>query len=539
VSTPRTRIGGHVVVDCLERAGVEALFGVPGIHSLSIWDGLVGSPIRNVGMRTELAAGFAADGYARAGSRPGVLLTTTGPGSLVAACALMEARTSYVPVVNIVSQVPRDVIGSGRGFLHELATQSEALSALVKWHTVAPSAEALPELIAEAFRQATSGAPGPAVLEVPVDVLEGATTVPAPGRYDVAPVPLPSPDPALIAEAVRLLDAAERAVLWGGGGVLRAGGAEAFRSLAEQLDAPAATTFMGKGAIPGDHPLALGSACDEGSFQELLRTADVVLAVGTELGAETTGQWTLEFEGRLIQVDARPEHLGATYEGLGIAGDARVVLEALAAGVSWHESDGAERVRAVHDRIGAGLASQGRGAELHLLADLRAALGRDDVLVCDMTLTGYLAAPFFDVYAPGTFLYPLGSGTLGYAWPAAIGAKVARPGSQVLAVHGDGGVLYSILELLSARQHRIGAKLLVVDDSGYGILRVYQHDAYGRTNGVDLAQPDFPALVRSLGVPVFEAHPRALAGPLNEALAFDGPAFVHLPQTVVFPEATR
>ena len=137
MSTPRTRIGGHVVVDCLERAGVEALFGVPGIHSLSIWDGLVGSPIRNVGMRTELAAGFAADGYARAGSRPGVLLTTTGPGSLVAACALMEARTSYVPVVNIVSQVPRDVIGSGRGFLHELPTQSEALAALAKWHAVA------------------------------------------------------------------------------------------------------------------------------------------------------------------------------------------------------------------------------------------------------------------------------------------------------------------------------------------------------------------------------------------------------------------
>jgi acetolactate synthase-1/2/3 large subunit len=537
-SATRTRIGGHLVVDCLEAAGVQAVFGVPGIHALAIWDGLADSSIRNVGMRTELAAGFAADGYARAGSRPGVLLTTTGPGSFVAACALMEARTSYVPLVNIVSQVPRDVIGSGRGFLHELTTQSQVLSSLAKWHAVAGSAEQLPELIAEAFRQATSAPSGPVVLEVPVDVLEGATGVMAPAMLEVRPVALPAPDPALLAEAAALLEAAERPVLWAGGGVLRAFGSAAFRALAERLDAPAATTYMGKGAIPGDHPLAVGSACDEGAFQELLRTADVVLAIGTELGAETTDQWALQFEGRLIQVDARPEHLGATYEGLGIAGDARAVLESLATLVTEHRGDGAARVAAVHERIGAGLASQGRDAELHLLADLRAALGRDDVLACDMTLTGYLAAPFLDVYAPGTFLYPLGSGTLGYAWPAAIGAKVARPDANVLAVHGDGGVLYSVLELLSARQHGIGAKLLVVDDGGYGILRVYQDGAYGRTHGVDLAQPDFPALARSLGVPVFEARPRALAGALGDALAVDGPAFIHLPQTVVYPEAT-
>jgi acetolactate synthase I/II/III large subunit len=539
MSATRTRIGGHLVVECLEAAGAEAVFGIPGIHALAIWDGLADSSLRYVGMRTELSAGFAADGYARAGERPGVLLTTTGPGSFVATCALMEARSSYVPLVNVVSQVPRAVIGTNRGFLHELPTQSQALSSFAKWHAVARGIDEVPDLIAEAFRQATSAPSGPVVLEIPVDVLEGETDLLAPGTLDVAPVPLPAPDPALLAEAAGLLESAERPVLWAGGGVLRARGAAAFQALAERLGAPAATTYMGKGAIPGDHPLALGSACDEGAFQELLRTADVVLAVGTELGAETTGQWSLQFDGRLIQVDARPEHLGATYEGLGIAGDARAVLEALAPLVSRHESDGPERVRAVHERISSGLATQGREAELHLLADLRAALGREDILVCDMTLTGYLAAPFLDVYAPGTFLYPLGSGTLGYAWPAAIGAKVARPGANVLAVHGDGGVLYNVLELLSARQHGIGAKLLVVDDGGYGILRVYQEGAYGRTSEVDLAQPDFPALARSLGVPVFEARPRALAGALAEALAVDGPAFIHLPQTVVFPEATR
>jgi acetolactate synthase-1/2/3 large subunit len=538
MNATRTRIGGHLVVDCLEAAGACAVFGVPGIHALAIWDGLAESSLRYVGMRTELSAGFAADGYARAGGKPGVLLTTTGPGSFVATCALMEARTSYVPLVNIVSQVPRDVIGTNRGFLHELPTQSQVLASFAKWHALARGIDEVPDLIAEAFRQATSAPSGPVVLQIPVDVLEGETDLPAPATFDVTPLSLPAPDGALLAEAAGLLESAERPVLWAGGGVLRSGASAAFIALAERLGAPAATTYMGKGAIPADHPLAVGSACDEGAFQELLRAADVVLAIGTELGAETTGQWSLRFEGRLIQVDARSEHLGATYEGLGIAGDARAVLEAIAPLVSQHESDGPARVQAVHERISSGLATQGREAELHLLADLRAALGRDDILVCDMTLTGYLAAPFLDVYAPGTFLYPLGSGTLGYAWPAAIGAKVARPDAQVLAVHGDGGVLYNVLELLSARQHGIGAKLLVVDDGGYGILRVYQEGAYGRTSKVDLAQPDFPALARSLGVPVFEAAPRALAGALQEALAVDGPAFIHLPQTVVYPRVT-
>ena len=164
---------------------------------------------------------------------------------------------------------------------------------------------------------------------------------------------------------------------------------------------------------------------------------------------------------------------------------------------------------------------------------------RDDgVIAFDMTIAGYVAAPFMDVHQPDTFLYPLGSGTLGYAWPAAIGAKVARPDADVLAVHGDGGVLYGLLELLSARQNEVGAKLLVIDDNAYGILKVYQQDSFGRTTAVDLVQPDFPALVRALGVPVYEALPGELAGPLGEAMAEDGPAFVHLPQTLAYPTAS-
>ena len=254
MNATRTRIGGHLVVDCLEAAGARAVFGVPGIHALAIWDGLADSSLRYVGMRTELSAGFAADGYARAGGRPGVLLTTTGPGSFVATCALMEARTSYVPLVNIVSQVPRDVIGTNRGFLHELPTQSQVLASFAKWHAVARGIDEVPDLIAEAFRQATSAPSGPVVLEIPVDVLEGETDLPAPRTLDVAPVPLPAADPALLAEAAGLLESAERPVLWAGGGVLRAGGVGGVRRARRAPRRTGRHDLHGQGRDPGRPP---------------------------------------------------------------------------------------------------------------------------------------------------------------------------------------------------------------------------------------------------------------------------------------------
>jgi acetolactate synthase-1/2/3 large subunit len=535
------RLGGHLVAESLVAAGARAAFGVPGIHALSIWDGLRDlRELRTVPLRTELAAGFAADGYARAGGGTGVLLTTTGPGAFVATCALMEARSAYVPLVNVVSQIPAALIDRGRGYLHELVGQSDVLRPFAKWHAVASDAAEIPLLLAEAFRAAASAPQGPAVLELPVDVLEAETALAAPGELDVAPVAPRPPASTLLDEAAALLREARLPVLWAGGGVLRSSGAPAaLRALAELLDAPVATTYMGKGALPGDHPLAVGSGCDEGAFQELLRTADVVLAVGTELGAETTGQWALRFEGRLVQVDVRAEHLGLSYPGLGIEGDAAAVLVGLCERVGGDaERNGAERAAAVRRRIADGFAAQGLEPELALLAALRSALPRDGVLACDMTIAGYLAAPLLDVYEPGTFLYPLGSGTLGYAWPAAIGASVARPRAPVLAVHGDGGVLYSVLELLSARQAGLDPALLVIDDGGYGILRVYQEASYGRSTAVDLARPDFAMLARACGAHAHVAEPGGLAPALAHALAERGPSLVYLRETLRYPQPT-
>ena len=507
------------------RPARDVAFGVPGIHALAVWEGLRTSPVRAVGLRTELSAGFAADGYARTSGRPAPLLLSTGPGALISLAALMEAASAHVPVVAIASQIPRDLIGAGRGFLHELPDQKASFEPVVKWAARAEAAGEIPGLVAEAWRRALTPPSGPVFLEIPVDLLTAGTDVPAVTDLDTTPSALPLPSSEALDEAAGLLAKAERPVVWAGGGVLRAGAWDELRLVAERLGAPVATTYMGKGAFPEDDPLALGTALDEPAMRELLGDADVMLAVGTELGAETTGQYALRLSGRLIHVDADPARIGATYEALGLVGDAKAVLAALAERLPGPpRDDGSARVAAVRQRI-----AERRGEpELALLRTIRDALPRDAVTAWDMTILAYWAAAHFPVYEPRTFHYPLGSGTLGYAWPAALGASLAAPGRPVLAVVGDGGFNYGIAELAAAGQHGLDAKLLLVDDGGYGILREYQRDQFGETTSVDLAEPDFRAVVEAYGLPVVSVGPEGLAEALAAALAEDGPAVVHL-----------
>ncbi|MGH3058939.1 MAG: thiamine pyrophosphate-binding protein [Gaiellaceae bacterium] len=527
----KARTGGTLVAEALEAAGAEVAFGVPGIHALAIWEGLRTSPVRAVGLRTELDAGFAADGYARTSGRPAPLLLSTGPGALISLAALMEAASAHVPVVAIASQIPGELIGRGRGFLHELPDQQASFAPVVKWTAQAATAPEIPELVAEAWRRSLTPPSGPVFLEIPVDVLSGETDAAPATELDTAPALPPLPPADALDEAARLLTEAERPVVWAGGGVLRAGAWEELRALAERLGAPVATTYMGKGALPEDHPLAAGSACDEGAYRELVAGADVLLAVGTELGAETTGQYELRPSGRLIHVDAAPQRIGATYSAHGLVGDARAVLTALLErlGDVPRREEGERAVAELRARIAAGLDEQERDVERGLLRTIRDAVPRDAVTAWDMTILAYWAAAHFPAYEPRTFLYPLGSGTLGYAWPAVIGASLAAPGRPVLAVAGDGGFDYGLAELAVARQHGLDAVLLLVDDGGYGILREYQRDSFGETFSVDLAQPDFPALVEAFGVPVESAAPDGLDEALRRALAHEGPAVVHVP----------
>jgi acetolactate synthase-1/2/3 large subunit len=524
----KVRTGGRLVAETLEALGAGVVFGVPGIHALAIWDGLRTGSVRTIGCRTELNAGFAADGYARTSGRPAVLLLSTGPGALVSLAALMEAATAHVPVIAIASQIPRELIGRGRGYLHELPDQIASFSPVVKWAASAESDQDVPEVLAGAWQQALTPPSGPVFLEIPVDVLTADTPVPAPEPIEGTPVALTTASPGALEEAAALLNGAERPVVWGGGGVLRAGAWKELAELAHRLDAPVVTTYMGKGSYAGDDPLSAGSAADEPALQELLADADVVLAVGTELGAETTSQYTLELTGTLIHVDAASERIGTTYPALALPGDAAWALGELLARVEPRKRAGAARAQGVRERIEARLDEQGRALERALLETIRQAVPREVVTTWDMTILAYWAAAHFGAVEPRTFHYPLGSGTLGYAWPAALGASVAAE-APTLAVVGDGGFLYGIQELATARQYGLRAVLLVVDDGGYGILREYQRDSFGETTAVDLHEPDFVALAEAFGVPAERTDPQGLAAALERAFAQKGPALIHLP----------
>jgi acetolactate synthase-1/2/3 large subunit len=528
----KTRIGGHVVIECLEALGADVAFGLPGIHALPMWDGLRSSRVRTLNFRTELNAGFAADGYARVSGRVAPLLLSTGPGALNALTAIMEAASAHVPVVVIASQIPSDMIGKRRGYLHELHDQEASFKPIVKWSARSERVEQLPEVIAEAWRRALTPPSGPTYVEVPVDLLLAEATMPRVDTLDAKPPPPAVATAGPLAEAARLLSAAARPVIWAGGGVIRSGGWEALVELTERIDAPVATTYMGKGTIAEDHPLAAGSAPDDRAFQDLLTDADMVLCVGTELGAETTAQYGLQFHGRLIQIDADARRIGATYPALGLVGDAAATLRALLERVPAREEansrNGARRAREVRERIDRGLDSQPRDLERGLLATIRSVLPPDAVHAWDMTILGYWAAAHFAALAPRRFLYPLGSGTLGYAWPAALGARAALPQTPALAVVGDGGFLYGAVEMLTAREHRLDAKLLLIDDGGYGILREYQRDAYQGMHAVDLVQPDFVALCGACGIPSRLTSPDRLATDLAWALETAGPAAVVL-----------
>jgi acetolactate synthase-1/2/3 large subunit len=535
------RSGGHVVAESLAALGAEVAFGVPGIHALAIWEGLRTSPLTVYGTRTELAAGFAADGYARSSGHPAPLLLSTGPGALNSLTALMESASAHVPVVAISSQIPAELLGRGRGYLHELPDQLASFAPLVKSAARAQSLESIPGQLAHAWRIALTPPSGPTYLEIPVDLLRAPASGPEITALEAMVERQCAPLEEL-ARAATALGHARRPVIWAGGGVIRSGAGAELRELAELLDAPVATTYMGKSALPGDHPLCAGSGCDEPALQELLAEADVVLCVGTELGAQTTDQYRLTFGGQLIHLDAAPERIGATYPALPLVGDAKLTLMALVSELSPHPDrarlGAAQRVAAVHGRIRSGLEAQGRERELSVLDTIEEALPTEAITVWDMTILAYWAAPHLHLAAGQQFLYPMGSGTLGYSWPAAIGAAVAHPGRPVLGVIGDGGLQYTLAELGTAAQHRIGATLLVVDDGGYGILREYQRADFGETTAVELPRKDIAAIAAAFGVPVRNATPGDLGEQLRWALSQPGPAVVVLQSVLTAAQAT-
>ncbi|WP_328881493.1 thiamine pyrophosphate-binding protein [Streptomyces sp. NBC_00299] len=530
LNPPAGRNGGDLVVETLAGLGATTVFGLPGQHALGMFDALRRSDLRYIGLRVENNAGFAADAYGRITGEAAPLLLSTGPGALTSLAALQEAAAASAPVLAISSQIPTAGLGGGRhGYLHELPDQAASFRGVVKSvHTVRTQSQ-IPSALEAAWKSALTAPHGPVWVEIPQDVLLAETSVPVVTGGDAFPEELP-PRPELTAVAAHLLSHAERPAIIAGGGVVRADASGKLRQLAETLQAPVVATPGGKGAFPWTHPLSLQSWIEDRHTTDFLEDADVLLVVGSGLGELSSNYHTFKPRGRVIQIEADLGKLESNHPALGIHADARLALQALLETVTERtDPTASERVRAVLAKVADRIAAQELTLEQDVLASVRKALPADSPSFWDMTILAYWAWSAFDAKGPNHMHTAQGAGGLGYGFPAALGAAAADPTRPVLAVSGDGGALYSIAELATARQYDLPVTWLIVDDGGYGILREYMTDAFGEATATELTRPDYVALAESFGVPGVRTTPETLEADLAKALQTPGPSVVVLP----------
>lgn len=538
-TAPR-RNGGDLVVETLSALGATTVFGIPGQHALGLFDALSRSTLHFVSSRVENNSAFAADGFSRATGEVGVLFLSTGPGALTSLAGLQEAYATGVPMVVVASQVPLEGLGARRkGMLHQLDDQKASAANVTKSQRLIQHASGIPSAIQDAWTEAISSPAGPVWIEIPQNVLLDPVIVP-PVEDALAQAADNPPRTELVKEAVKWLAAAERPAIIAGGGTRRGGAEPALLSLAEKLRAPVVCTPGGNGAFPWNHELSLQSWIEDRYTTEVLEDADVLLVVGSSLGEVTSNYFTLEPRGRIIQIDAEPRVLESNRPALGIRADAGQALQALdtaldaapaatAAAPTWHGMSPETLVKETLARIQARLDAQGLGTERRFMADLRAAVPDGMQTFWDMTISAYWAWSCWDARG-GQFHSAQGAGGLGFGFPGAIGGAVGlavqgKP-ARVLAVSGDGSAMYSISELATVRQHNLPVTWLIVDDGGYGILREYMVEAFGKATATELARPDFVRLAESFGVPARRVAPAEVGPALADALAADGPNVV-------------
>ena len=505
--------GAERIVQLLSAAGVDVCFGLPGVHNLALWEALRESPIRLVGVRHEQTAAYAADGYARATGRLGVALTTTGPGAANTLGAVGEAWASRSPVLVVATDIPSGLRrpGAYRGVLHEATDQAAMFAPVVKSTHVVRDADEVEACAAAAISSALSAPTRPAYLEVPTDLLRAEVPASGLGRVSDAPPVARLGDSSLDA-AVDALSSASRPVVWIGGGAREAGASVA--RLAERLGAPVLTTYGGAGVLPAGHPCLVGMPPHVAPAGRLWDEADAVVAIGSDLDGVQTQNFSQPQPPVLVAINLDPAEPATNYRvDVLLEGDAEVVAGALASRLPDRGWDGlVERLHGVRAEACAELDSRA----LRFLDALRFAVPDDGVVVADMCIPGYWIAGFHTPAAPRRVQIPLGWGTLGYAFPAAIGAAFAG-GGPVVSVSGDGGFLYACGELATVAQERVGMTAVIVDDGGYGMLRYDQDVAGEERYGVDLVTPDFVALAESFGVRVERVD--GLDDEFGEALA--------------------
>ncbi len=531
--------GAQALIQSLAREGVEVVFGLPGVQIMEIYDALYERPgIRLITVRHEQSAGYMADGYARTTGRVGVALVVPGPGALNAAAAVGTAYATSSPVMLISGQVDSAMLGQNRGALHEVDDQLDVFKPITKWNARTTKAEEIPSLVHMGMQQVVDGRPRPVEIEVPFDIL--------PGSYDIELLEREgairqSPDPARVKEAVELLAKAERPLIWAGGGCREADITNELAQLAEALNAPVITTPEGKGSIPENDPMSVGTFYyGHGAAYYTLPQADVILAIGSRMNMNPRTPWSLRPDQVIIRIDADPAELGRNVESrVGMVADARLAVNDIlaewggATGASQWESEELEVIRQKAAEDTRALAP----LQVEIIETIRAELDDDAIMVAGTTEVAYWGHLAFPVLAPRSYLTSSYFATLGYAFPTALGAKVGNPNRQVVATIGDGGFMYASSELSTAVQEGINLVTLVFNNGMLGASRADQMNRYqGRAIGTELLNPDFAQLAEVYGALGIKLPDRRELGPaLHDALRAGRPAVIEVPMPNLRP----
>jgi acetolactate synthase-1/2/3 large subunit len=503
--------GAERLLEVLAAHDVEVVFGLPGVHNLAIWEALEKhKSIRMIGVRHEQTAVYAADGYARATGRLGVAVVTTGPGAANTLGATGEAWASGSPVLVIATDIPSTLRQPGvyRGVLHETRDQKAMFLPVTKAAFDVPAAHELGACTDKAVQAATQSPHGPVYLGVPTDFLSAEAPRHTPAKI-VRDHLVPD-----LADAERLIARARRPLIWAGGGAARSGAGAAVGALADKLSAPVITTYGARGLT--DSPHVVKGPVHAPPVGKLWDEADLVIAIGTDFDGMMTQNWLQPKPPALLAVNIDKADADKNYPAdVTVEGDAAAVTEALAAEVSPKE--GAVDVDAVNAEVRALVeADSPEAAKL-----LRALEGETATIIADMCIPGYWIGGFHHVTKPRGLAYPVGWGTLGFGFPAAIGAALD---GRTIAVVGDGGFLFACGDLATLKQEGLPLTIVLVDDGGYGMLRYDQQVADHAISGVDLTRPDFAKLAESFGLPAVTLD--GFDG-LKEALGnADGPAMI-------------
>lgn len=502
---------------------IETLYCLPGVQNDDLFDALhrAQDRIAVIHTRHEQGAAYMALGAALATGKPAAFCVVPGPGILNTAAALCTAYACNAPVLALTGQIPKDQIGGGHGFLHELPNQLNTLRSLTKWaDRVTGLADAQP-LVNEAFRKMTQGRPRPVALECPIDVWgeRGSLTFEFKQTVETPPA-----DHHAIQQASSLLRGCERPLIVVGGGAQDS--ADLVRELSDLLQAPVLSNRMGRGIVDSLAPLSVNQTEGHRFWAE----ADLIIGIGTRLQQQLA--WGTPLDTKIIRIDVDAEEISRfALPSVGLQGDASAVLAALLIELRSHGAIEFSRERDVvlHKEDIARELSQ-LVPQKQYLAAIRAALPAHGIFVDELTQVGYASRLLYPVHQPRTFITPAYQGTLGWGYATALGVKVARPEAPVISISGDGGFMFNVQELATAALHNIAVIAIVFDDAAFGNVRRLQKQKYGRNIATSLKNPDFVKLAESFDIKATRLDsPSDLELVLREAIASNQPWLIHVP----------